>query len=117
MNPSTLPFSLKRMVDQPPAQPDAFKWRLFHLLVLLTIVDGLQTLLVVNLVGAVAEANPLMRRLLVEFGDYGLIWFKAFAVFVVLVLFDRVRVRVMLGAVILMAIVVALNTLQIVGWV
>ncbi|MEM6469817.1 MAG: DUF5658 family protein [Planctomycetota bacterium] len=92
---------------------EGLKARLFYLLLALTIVDGVQTVLVVQKFGLDAEFNPIMRRLLSEFSAYGLIWMKALMVFVVLVLLERIRSIVLLGAVLGMTGIVFSNAVQI----
>ncbi|MEM0924658.1 MAG: DUF5658 family protein [Planctomycetota bacterium] len=89
------------------------KPRLFYWLLCLTVIDGLQTILVVKRFGVTAEFNPVMRRLLAEFNVYGLIWMKALMLFVVLLLFERIRAVILLVAVLIMSGIVLSNALQI----
>ncbi len=90
------------------------KLRLLALLVLLTIVDGLQTMSVVGQHGVNAEINPFMRLVLEELTGYGMWMLKALSVFAVLVAMKRVRIKVLILAVLLMACVVTSNLVQMV---
>lgn len=89
------------------------KARLFYYLLALTLVDAIQTLWVINQVGVVAEANPIMRFALQNFDAYGLIWIKAFSVFLVRVFIERIRIATLIFAIALMATVVVTNLLQV----
>ena len=90
------------------------KLRLLVLLVLLTIVDGLQTMSVVGQHGVNAEINPFMRIVLEELTGYGMWMLKALSVFAVLFAMKRVRIKVLVLAVLLMAGVVTSNLVQMV---
>jgi len=88
------------------------KRRYLGLLVLLTIVDGLQTSQVVAQYGSIAEFNPIMRMALDQFSIGALWWVKAFAIAVVILTLHRIRPKVLLGSVVLMACVVTSNLVQ-----
>ena len=88
------------------------KRRYLGLFVLLTIVDALQTTHIVSRFGNIAEINPVMRMVLEHFSITGLWWIKAFAILAVLLALDRIRPVVLFGSVVLMAVVVASNMLQ-----
>ena len=88
------------------------KLRLLVLLVLLTIVDGLQTMSVVGQHGVNAELNPFMRIVLEELTGYGMWMLKALSVFAVLFAMKRVRIKVLVLVVLLMAGVVTSNLVQ-----
>lgn len=103
--------ALVRFGGRDVAEPE-LKVRLVRGLIVLSLIDGLQTFIAIGEHGTVAEANPIMRMVIVEMDAFGIFWFKAMAVLIVMLAIERVRVRVLIGAVLLMAAVVTSNLLQ-----
>ncbi|MEL6107291.1 MAG: DUF5658 family protein [Planctomycetota bacterium] len=103
--------ALIRLKDQ-ELDESKLKLRLLWGLIVLSLVDGLQTIIAVAEHGTIAEANPIMRMVIVEMDAFGIFWFKTMAVLVVILTIERVRVKVLVGAVLLMAAVVTSNLCQ-----
>ncbi len=54
--------------------------QLFLLLVLLNAVDALTTHILIGFGGLDVEVNPFMKAIIGEFGSYGMVAFKVFAI-------------------------------------
>jgi len=88
------------------------KGRYFGWLVLLTVIDGLQTSHIVSQFGHIAEANPLMRLVMEHSSISGLWWIKATAILAVFLALRRIRPRILLVLIALVASVVTSNLVQ-----
>lgn len=91
---------------------EQLKERLFYFFVALTVVDGMQTTAVVTWFGSETEVNPLMKWMLTDFGINGLWWGKAFTVFAVLLVYEKLRPKILLAGALILGFVVCSNLLQ-----
>jgi hypothetical protein len=82
------------------------------LLILLTIIDAMQTSNAVLQFGSRVEANPLIRAVIDSFSIAGLLWVKLAVITALLLFFNRVRPAILLGSTLLMTCVVANNLVQ-----